>query len=447
MAVIDLGYDPREWQKQVHRSKKRFNVLALHRRAGKTVLSTMELIDSAIAFRQELGFFAYVAPFLRQAKAVAWAMLKQRLEPLRIAGAIEIGEVELSIKFKHNGTTIRLFGADNPDAMRGLRLDGVVIDEVAQIRPEVWQDVIQPALSDRKGWSIFIGTPNGINLFSEIFFAGELLPEWHTAKYTVYDTDALDPEEVARLKRDMPERAFAREFLCDFAAGGEDQLISLGTVEAASKRHYKDEEIAKAPLVLGVDPARFGDDKSVLCMRQGLKAEPPQAYHGLDNMALADKIASVINDRSPDAVFIDAGAGSGVIDRLRQLGFDVIEVPFSGRANRDDLYANKRAEMWWEMKEWLERGGAIPNDQLLKQELATPTYKYNQQNKRQLESKDQVKERLMGSSTDRSDALALTFAHHVQKRSPLVDEQLRKKRNGDQRVLAYDPYTAHAMGM
>jgi hypothetical protein len=436
MASIDLGYTPRDWQKEVHLNKKRFNVLALHRRAGKTVLAVMELVEHSVAFNLDLGFFAYIAPYLRQAKAVAWAMLKQRLEPLRLAGAIEIGEVELSIKFKHNGSTIRLFGADNPDAMRGLRLDGAVIDEVAQIRPEVWQDVIQPALSDRKGWAIFIGTPNGINLFSEIFFAGERLPEWHTAKYTVYDTDALDEEEVARLKRDMPERAFAREFLCDFAAGGEDQLISLNDVEEAAKRHYREEDIRKAPKVMGVDPARFGDDKSVVVIRQGLKMNDPWVYQGLDNMELADVVARLSEEHQPDAVFIDAGAGSGVIDRLRQLGYDVIEIPFSGRASRDDLFMNKRAEMWWDMKEWLRSGGVIPNDSTLKQELATPTYRYNQNGKRQMESKDQIKTRLMGASTDRADALVLTFAHPVRRKNPLSKFQEK----GQKRVYEYDPY-------
>lgn len=436
MANIDLGYEPRDWQREVHLNRKRFSVLALPRRSGKTVLSTMELIDKAIAFDKDMGFFAYVAPFLRQAKAVAWAMLKQRVEPLRQAGAVEIGEVDLQVRFKHNGATIRLFGSDNPDAMRGLRLDGVVIDEVAQIKPDVWQSVIQPTLSDRKGWAIFIGTPNGINLFSEIFFAAERLPEWYARKYTVYDTKALDDAEIARLKRDMPERAFAREFLCDFAAGGEDQLISLSEVEEAARRYYKEDDplISSAPRVLGVDPARFGDDRSVVVLRQGLKMFEPYVYQGLDNMELAAQVARHIAELAPDAVFIDAGAGAGVIDRLRQLGHDVIEVPFSGKANRDDLYVNRRAEMWFQVKDWLKNGGAIPDISGLKQELATPTYRFNGQGKRQLESKDQIKERLMGSSPDIGDALCVSFAHPVVRRPRGEKGRVANKRE-------YDPYS------
>ena len=91
----------------------------------------MELIEAALQFSKDLGLFFYVAPFLKQAKAIAWARLKQKLEPMRVTGAIEVNESELSVKFKHNGATIRLFGGDNPDAMRGVRLDGVVIDEVS----------------------------------------------------------------------------------------------------------------------------------------------------------------------------------------------------------------------------------------------------------------------------------------------------------------------------
>ena len=428
MSVTSLNYDPRQWQRECHLNKKRFTVLALHRRAGKTTLAIMELIDKAAGFTYELGFFVYLAPFRSQAKDIAWAQLKHRLEPLRIAGAIKISEVDLSITFLHNNATISLFGADNPDAMRGQRIDGAVIDEVAQIKPEVWQDIVQPALSDRKGWAIFIGTPKGINLFSELFFKALELPEWHAARYTVYDTHALDDEEVERLKRDMPERSFAREYLCDFSAGGDDQLLALDVVEAAARRSYQENDIMLSPRVLGVDPARFGDDRSVIMRRQGLVASDPIVYRGIDNMALADKVAYWINDWRPDAVFIDQGAGVGVIDRLRQLNYDVVEVPFGGSASRDDLYSNKRAEIWWMMKDWITQGGAIPNHQSLKLELATPTYRYDTRGRRLLEAKDQIKKRLQGAgSPDIADALALTFSAPVSRRDDAEYDRMRRK--------------------
>ena len=437
-AALHLDYRPRAWQRKCHREKRRFSVFALHRRAGKTELAIMELIDKAMKFKLELGMFVYIAPFLKQAKAIAWQRLKQKLGPLMIAGAVDINEGDLSVTFKHNGAIIRLFGGDNPDAMRGLRVDGAVIDEVAQIKPEVWIDIIQPALSDRLGWAMFIGTPAGINLFSEIYYKAEHLDDWHAARYTVYDTHAIAAAEVERLKRDMSETSFAREYLCDFSAAGDDQLISLSDCEEAARRVYTDKDVLDAPKILGVDPARFGDDRSVIFKRQGLQAFTPLVYRGIDNMDLAARVAAQIEQWVPDAVFIDSGAGAGVIDRLRQLGYDVTEVPFGGKATMPNLFVNRRAEMWWGMKEWLDLGGAIPNDNALKQELATPIYWFDSAGRKVLEPKDEIKKRLQGGgSPDMADALALTFAYPVKKR-PMIDIYDRgKTKNG---AKDYNPY-------
>ena len=437
---VSLDYTAREWQRQCHVKKQRFSVYALHRRSGKTELAIMELIDKAMKTDKELSMFVYVAPFLRQAKAIAWARLKQKIEPLRQRSAIEINEGELSIKFKHNGAIIRLFGGDNPDAMRGLRLDGIVMDEVAQLKNELWTDIVQPALSDRLGWSIFIGTPSGINLFSELYYKALNEEDWTAAKYTVFDTDSLHPNEVTRLKRDMSETSFAREYLCDFSAQGDDQLISLADTEDAAKRIYQQDHVKLSPVVLGIDPARFGDDRSVIFRRQGRQAFKPVVYRGIDNMELATRVANLIEQHDPDAVFCDAGAGSGVIDRLRQLSYDVIEIPFGGKAMKPDQYINRRSEMWWLVKQWVEEGGAIPNDIALKQELATPIYWYDNVGRRVLESKDQIKKRLQGAgSPDLADALALTFALPVAKKE--MEDIYIKRRSEATQKKDYDPYT------
>tara|TARA_R110000772_G_scaffold104292_4_gene205661 strand:+ start:1273 stop:2523 length:1251 start_codon:yes stop_codon:yes gene_type:complete len=413
-------------------------VYALHRRAGKTELAIMELIDKAMKFEKPLGFFVYVAPFLKQAKAIAWSRLKQKIEPLRLQNAIDVNEGDLQVTFKHNGAIIRLFGGDNPDAMRGLRIDGSVIDEVAQIKPEVWMDILQPALSDRLGWAMFIGTPSGINLFSELYYKAAELSDWNASRYTVYDTEALHPVEVERLRRDMADQSFAREYMCDFAAAGDDQLISLSDAELSAQRVYLKQDINHAPVVLGIDPARFGDDRSVVFRRQGLQAFKPIVYRGVDNMELASRVANQIEEHNPDAVFCDAGAGAGVIDRLRQLEYDVIEVPFGGKANKPNLNINRRTEMWWEMKEWVEQGGAIPDDQALKQELGTPVYWFDSAGRRVLESKDQIKKRLQGAgSPDLADALCLTFASTVRKKLP---EDIYVKRKEQNKRNDHDPY-------
>ena len=415
MQTVDLGYRPRAWQKECHSDPARFRVYALHRRAGKTVMATMELIYGALNCKLELGLFVFVAPFLSQAKSIAWGMIKYRLRELVQLDAVHVNEAELTITFKNNGAKLKLFGGDNPDALRGVRLDGCVIDEVAQIRPEIWDDIIQPALSDRKGWSIFIGTPSGVNMFSEKFYKAKTIPGWSSKLFTVYDTEAIDPVEVERLKRDMAESSFRREYLCDFAAAGDDQLIALQLIEESVNRVYKLNEFDYAPKIIGVDPARFGDDSSCIVKRQGLMMYEPIAFNGMDNMSLANQVAYHINSWKPDAVFIDAGNGGGVIDRLRQLGHSVIEVPFGGKP-LNPKYANKRAEMWDELRDWLKLGGQIPNNIRLKQDLGTPRYWFDKLGKLILEPKDDIKKRGL-PSPDYGDAAVLTFAMPVMRKA------------------------------
>lgn len=424
----------RTWQKECARLSKdvRFLVLVLHRRAGKTELALKKLVNAAVKNNKDLPLYFYIAPMLKQAKTIAWTRLKQMVAPLM--PHVEINESDTSVRFAHNGAVIRLYGADNPDAMRGVRLDGAVIDEVAQVKPEVWEEIIRPALSDRNGWAWFLGTPKGINLFSALFFAAEEREDWARARYTVYDTDALPEREVEKMRAEMSESAFAREYLCDFSAAGEDQLLSLTDIEAAAHRVYKPGEVDHAARILGVDPARFGNDRSVIIPRQGLQVFDPMVYRGLDNMDFAGKIAVKIDQWKPDAVFIDAGAGAGVIDRLRQLGHDVMEINFGGKAT-DQRYVNKRTEMWYEMAEAVKAGLAIPNDNNLKLELATPTYSFDPSNRIKLESKDDIKKRMPDSaSPDLADALALTYAFPVTKMTAMQAASRTKRE--------YDPYAS-----
>lgn len=436
--TVRLGFPMRHWQRECAAGSKgkRFVVLVLHRRAGKTELALKKLSDAAIKNTLDLPFYAYVAPLLKQAKIIAWSRLKQMVAPLARFGLVEINESELFVRFTQNAAVIRIFGADDPDRLRGVRLDGCVIDEVAQVKPDVWEEVIQPALADRRGFAWFIGTPKGVNLFSNLYFAAQNKPDWWTARYTVYDTEALEPAEVERLRGSMSEQTFAREFLCDFSAAGEDQLLSLTDAETAARRVLTPGSMDYAPRILGVDPARFGDDRSVIFPRQGLQAFDPRVFRGIDNMTLAGHVAAKIEQWTPDAVFIDAGAGAGVIDRLRQLGHDVVEVNFGGKPT-DARFANKRAEMWHELADWVRAGGAIPNDTALKLELATPTYKFDAANRIVLESKDDIKKRLPDNgSPDLADALALTFAYPVAKRPEILPGA------GRGNPMTYDPYKA-----
>lgn len=426
---IKIPYAPRYPQDEIHQALEthRFAVLVAHRRMGKTVLSVNHLIKRAIVDAKERGFYAYIAPFRNQAEQIAWGYLKHYTAPIPMC---KVNEQKLSITLP-NGVTIRIYGADNPDALRGAYFDGVVLDEVAQMKPEVWGEILRPALADRKGWAVFIGTPKGINLFSQMYdkalermAAGD--PEWIAMLYSVDRTHVIPDNELQALKLEMSENEFRQEFMCDFNAAADNVLISIDTVRAAACRQYREHDYAASPRILGVDVARFGSDASVIFKRQGVVSWPPTVIRKLDNMALADQVAIQIREWQPDAVFIDIGNGAGVVDRLRQLRFDVTEVAFAG-ASSDPHYANKRMEMWAEMAKWLQDGGAIPPDTMLQADLSAPTYGYTTgKGLKILESKDKIKERI-GRSTDLADALALTFAAPV---APKLDQRLERQLYG-----------------
>lgn len=414
MKVV-IPYRPRFPQDEIHKQLEthRFCVLVAHRRLGKTVLSVNHLIKRAITDRKERGMYAYLAPFRNQAEQIAWGYLKHYTSQIP---AISINEQKLSILLP-NGATIRIFGADNPDALRGMYFDGVVIDEVAQIKLTLWGEVIRPALADRKGWAAFIGTPKGINLFSQLYDQALNLmskgdPDWIAMLYSVEQTHVIDEKELAALKVEMSENEYRQEFLCDFSAAQDNGLIPIDDIRAAANKFYRESEYMGAPLIYGIDVARFGSDASVIFKRRGLVAFEPIVIRKFDNMALADRIAVEMAKEKPDAVFIDSGAGQGVIDRLRQMRFDVVEVPFGAQAIDKEQFANRRMEMWWNMAQWIKQGGAIPPDPVLQGDLGAPTYGYTPKGPKILEAKDKLKERI-GRSPDLADALALTFAAPV----------------------------------
>lgn len=427
IEVVDLGFKPRAWQADCFRKLKRFSVLVIHRRAGKTVMAVLKLISAALANRQESPRYAYIAPQFNQAKDVAWTYLKHYA--LKVPGN-KINESETYVEFP-NGARIRVYGADNPDRLRGIYLDGVVMDEVADMKPEVWDEVVLPTLTDRQGWALFIGTPKGVNRFSELYDKA-VGPNWFRALFDVTTTGALPESEIAVARQTMPANAFRQEYLCDFAAANENTLISLPLALEAKGRHLDASVYSAAPVILGVDVARYGGDRTVIQRRQGLASFEPIVMQGADAMAVASRVAMEMLAHNADAVMIDGtgGYGAGVIDRLRQLGHNVIEVQFGGKP-MDARFSNKRTEMWWGVKEWLEAGGALyPNADIVR-ELSAPTYSMdNARGLMALEPKDKIKERI-GVSPDLADALALTFAFPVAPRGANGASAFRVRRVSD----------------
>ena len=307
---VTIPYSPRPPQPEIHKQLEshRFSVLVAHRRLGKTVLAVNHLIKKALTTRKKDARYGYVAPFRNQAKQIAWNYLKRYTAPVP---GVEVNESDLVVSLP-NAAQIRIFGADNPDALRGLYFDGVVLDEVAQMKPDIWGEIIRPALADRRGWAVFIGTPKGVNLFSETYDKALSLQaqgnkDWAAMLYAVTQTNVIPPDELAALKQEMTVNQFRQEFLCDFNAASDDTLIPIDLVREAAGRQHPESDYINAPRILGVDVARFGSDASVIFKRQGLVAFEPVVLHDIDNMAFADRVALVIAEWQPDAVNIDIG--------------------------------------------------------------------------------------------------------------------------------------------
>ncbi len=200
-----------------HCRGERWAVIVAHRRCGKTVACIMELLTRALATSKRDARYAYIAPFREQAKTAAWNYLKHYAGPVVRDPEKDFRESELAVRLA-NGSQIRLFGADNPNALRGMYLDGVVLDEFADMRPSLWGEVIRPTLSDRNGWAVFIGTPRGKNEFWRVYDDAATLPGWMRVFLPVSQTKLLSDAELADARRTMTEAQYEQEYECSFEA-------------------------------------------------------------------------------------------------------------------------------------------------------------------------------------------------------------------------------------
>ena len=210
----EFKYKPRKEMVSFHQRTQRFAFLICHRRYGKTVACVAEMILRALYTSKHKAQYAYICPFRSQAKAVAWNYLVDLTQGI----ATEVKVSELSITLP-NGAKIWLSGSDNVNALRGLYLDGAVIDEFAQCRPDLLEAVIQPCLLDRKGWLVIIGTAYGrLNKFFDYYEKSQNDPEWFHADIKVYDSGVIPLDEIARIKNAISEAKFQQEFQNNFSA-------------------------------------------------------------------------------------------------------------------------------------------------------------------------------------------------------------------------------------
>ena len=214
--MTQLNFSLLNWQQQVFKDPTRFKVIAAGRRCGKSRLSAVTLLIEGINC-PEGSSVMYVAPTLGQARTIIWDLLMDLGRP--IIKSAHVNNLEITLV---NGRKILVRGADNPDSLRGVSLTYLVMDEVAFIKPEIWEKVLRAALSDKKGRAMFISTPSGRNHFYDWYQLGQSGndEEWKSWHFTTADNETIDPKEIEAAKRTLSSFAFKQEYLSSFDNAG-----------------------------------------------------------------------------------------------------------------------------------------------------------------------------------------------------------------------------------
>ena len=238
---IKIPYTPRKHQSYLHQqiNRYRWSVLVCHRRFGKTVCMINHLIRSALMCKHKNPRFAYIAPTFKQAKSIAWDYMKQFTAKIPNT---KFNETELRVDLP-NGSRITLLGAENSDGLRGIYLDGCVIDEYANIDGKLFAEIIRPALSERKGYCVFIGTPAGMNNnFYDLYQHANGAEDWFNYKAKASETKIVDQEELEKAKEVMGEKKYLQEFECDWIANIEGAIYGEEVAKIEDKN-----QIARVP--------------------------------------------------------------------------------------------------------------------------------------------------------------------------------------------------------
>lgn len=332
-----IPYDPRAAFKSFHDRQERWACIVAHRRAGKTVAAVNELIIRATACERPEPRFAYVAPYTSQAKDVAWSYLRQYTAPIKGAKA-SVSELRVDLP---RGGRIRLYGADNYNRLRGIYLDGVVLDEFADMDPRAWSEVIRPALADRQGWAAFIGTPKGRNAFFELYERAEATPDWYALRLKASETGLIAPEELLALQAELSADEYARELETSFdaAIAGAYYASALSTAEIEGR-------IGRAPHDPAAEVHAAFDlgiaDSTAIWLAQFVGREI-RLIDYIENSGVAlDWYARALRDRpylyAPlilphDAMARELGAGKSRVEMLQAMGFSARIAPRLGVAD------------------------------------------------------------------------------------------------------------------
>lgn len=313
-----------------HERTERFACIVAHRRFGKTVAAINDLIRDCLTINRENVRVGYIAPYYRQAKAIVWDYAKHYSQAIP---NISVNESELRIDFP-NGSRLRLFGADNYDAMRGLYFDAVILDEPADFPSNAWPTVIRPALADRKGRATFIGTPKGKNDFWDIYDNSITDPNWFSANLKASETGVLDKEELEEARRTMGEDRYLQEFECSFEAA--IQGAYYGTEMQLATESKRVGVVPYDPAIAVVTGWDLGmSDSTSIWFAQfvGQERRIIDFYEssgvGLDHYVKVIKEKEYVYDTHilpHDARVRELGTGKSRIEILQSLGLNGIEI-------------------------------------------------------------------------------------------------------------------------
>jgi|TARA_A100001015_G_scaffold298264_1_gene380799 predicted phage terminase large subunit-like protein len=341
--MTNLNIQLLDWQKEVWSSDTRFKIVAAGRRTGKSRLAAWMLIVNAL--QADKGHVFYVAPTQGQARDIMWQTLLELAHPVVTSSHINNLQIKLV-----NGATISLKGADRPETMRGVSLKFLVMDEYADMKPEVFEQILRPALADQKGAALFIGTPMGRNHFYDLYKYAELgddesYESWH---FTSYDNELLDSDEIDLAKKSMSSYAFRQEFMASFEARGSEMFkedwvvfdetpdigdyyisIDLAGFEDVSKKRTKNSKLDESAIAV------------VKVNENGWHLE--NIIHGRWDLAeTARKIFEAVRDYRPISVGIERGISkqavmSPLMDMMKQYGrFFVVEELTHGNRKKTD---------------------------------------------------------------------------------------------------------------
>jgi len=330
---IVIPYAPRAQQLQIHHAlaDKRFGVVVAHRRMGKSVSAVNHLIRAAIENTKEAPRYAFIGPTYSQTKRVIWDYLLKFTEPLNATANI----AELRVDFW--GRRIQLAGSDNPDSLRGQYFDGVVFDEFGDQNPKIWSEVVRPALSDRMGWALFLGTPKGNNHFKTLRDHASEHNDWALLEFRASETGHIPQAELDAAKSEMGDDKYLQEFECSFDSAIEGSYYGQLLNELPSER-FNDIPVDGLAKTYAAWDLGIGDSTAIwVCQRVGLETRlidfVENHGQGLDwyvNWLRTNHYELAEQLLPHDVQVRELGSGRSRLELLQEAGLNITIVPRMG---------------------------------------------------------------------------------------------------------------------